>query len=324
MTDLHETVDRALTRALRCTSLGIMVIDQQLRIVFANDAFLAASGRTLDDIVGHTPCILYPGKPGHALFRSIARALDSSGKWFGRFDAWGNQHAAHTGWMHIDTMRDARGHVHGYVAVLSERAGPAPERDELYRLAYHDPLTGLPNRQLFHDRTNQAIAQARRSRTGFAVFFIDLDGFKQVNDQLGHHAGDCLLIESARRMCGTIRESDTAARLAGDEFVMLLNNVHTQADAGRIAVKVVAALSLPYPSDGAGPRITASIGIARFPDDGMSMQELLGNADKAMYRAKKMGGGCYCFHGADRDNSTNGIRYSSPQWHAGRSGRSLP
>lgn len=324
MTDLHQTDDRARPREPSCTDLGVMVVDRQLRIVFANDAFLAATGRNHDEIVGHTPRILCSDIHDRALLRSIARSLNRGGKWFGRFDAPGHHLSTRPAWMHVDAMRDSRGHVFGYVAVLSGHAAIVPEQDELYRLAYHDPLTGLPNRQLLQDLAGQAIAQARRARNGLAVLFIDLDGFKEVNDQLGHHAGDCLLIEAARRMRAAIRESDTAARLAGDEFVLLLNNVNTETDAGRVATKVMAALSLPFHQDGAAPPITASIGIARFPDDGNALQELLAMADQAMYQAKSIGGGCYCFHRADPGDKAMSIRYSSPQWHAGRAGRSLP
>ncbi|MBI1906401.1 MAG: sensor domain-containing diguanylate cyclase [Rhodocyclales bacterium] len=315
-----------------------MVTDHLLRIVFANDAFLATTGRSLGEIVGHPPSILGSCKRDHAFFRLVSRSLSASGKWRGWFEARRHEHAAHPAWMHIDAMHDAQGRVYGYVAVLSDHARPAPGHDELYRLAYHDPLTGLPNRQLFHDRINQAMVHARRSRTRFAVLFIDLDGFKQVNDQLGHRAGDCLLIEAARRMRGTIRESDTAARIAGDEFVMILNNVGTQADTGLVARKVVAALSLELPQYEAGRKITASVGIALFPDDGTSMQDLLERADQAMYQAKAKGGGCYCFHGTGPERNmvspagmtaeacarpVVNITYTSPRWQAGRSGRSL-
>jgi len=169
----------------------------------------------------------------------------------------------------------------------------AREREQY--LATHDPLTGLPNRTLFYDRLTQAIAAASRYEKILAVLFLDLDGFKPVNDTLGHTAGDRLLQVAAQRMAGLVRRSDTVARIGGDEFTLLLAQVAAPADAAKVAENVLSRLAEPVDLGGAERCVTASIGIATYPADGELADTLVRNADAAMYRAKRAGGGRYAF-----------------------------
>lgn len=162
-------------------------------------------------------------------------------------------------------------------------------RKELEHLARHDSLTGLPNRAMFADRVEQAISAARRGGDRVALMFIDLDHFKEVNDRLGHEAGDMLLREVASRIQGHVRESDTVARLGGDEFVVLLRNVQRSDDAASVATKICDALRQPYDLDGQPARVTSSIGIALHPDHGEDVDTLSRHADRAMYSAKQSG-----------------------------------
>jgi diguanylate cyclase (GGDEF)-like protein len=159
----------------------------------------------------------------------------------------------------------------------------------LEALALQDALTGLANRRLLLDRMAMALAQARRSKTSMAVMYLDLDGFKQINDTLGHKAGDLLLVSVAQRLTAAVREEDTVARLGGDEFVMSLPHISGRADATRMAQKIVEAVSRPYDLDGARARITISIGIGIFPENGRDAEALMQAADAALYEAKRAG-----------------------------------
>jgi len=160
-------------------------------------------------------------------------------------------------------------------------------RHELEHLARHDTLTGLPNRALFDDRVNVAVSAARREDTRLALLFIDLDHFKPINDQLGHAAGDLVLKAVADRILGIIRESDTAARIGGDEFVVLLRNIHGAEDASNVAQKIAQAIEQPLELGGHGVSVSASIGIALYPEDGADVTTLSKRADQAMYRVKQ-------------------------------------
>jgi diguanylate cyclase (GGDEF)-like protein len=163
-------------------------------------------------------------------------------------------------------------------------------RDEqLYQQAHFDSLTGLPNRLLMKDRLGQQIARTQREKRRFALLFIDIDRFKDVNDTLGHSAGDEVLREAARRVSTCVRDSDTVSRLGGDEFTVLLGNIHHPQDAGRVADDIVRALSAPFEVAGQRSFLSASVGIAAYPEDGANPEELLRNADTAMYRAKAGG-----------------------------------
>jgi diguanylate cyclase (GGDEF)-like protein len=175
-------------------------------------------------------------------------------------------------------------------------------RQALRHLAQHDGLTGLPNRALFEDRLRQAMAHARRDDACIALLFVDLDGFKAVNDTCGHHTGDLLLTAVAQRIVGCVRDSDTAGRIGGDEFVILLSAIELERDALAVADKVRAALAMPFNLEAASPQISASIGVALFPQHGNSEHALALSADAAMYRAKAAGGNRVEISGAGSRN----------------------
>jgi diguanylate cyclase (GGDEF)-like protein/PAS domain S-box-containing protein len=180
--------------------------------------------------------------------------------------------------------------IHTTVVDISDRKR-AEEQIEFH--AYHDPLTKLPNRKLFTDRLTQSLSRARRSGKSVAVMFVDLDHFKSINDTLGHEAGDELLCQMAARLAGSIREDDTVARIGGDEFTIILAELRHPEDAVNVAEKVIKAVQQPLMIAGTSIEISASIGIALFPDDGADAESLLRNADSAMYRAKESGRNTY-------------------------------
>lgn len=162
------------------------------------------------------------------------------------------------------------------------------EKEEAFRsLATHDALTGLPNRSLFYDRLEVAIKHSSREGTRLAVLFLDLDGFKAVNDTFGHAGGDRVLVELAGRILACVRDADTVARLGGDEFIVLLPQVAGAADAARVALKVLDAVRAPFRLDAGEIAMNASVGVSVFPDDSTSPESLVRDADAAMYRAKR-------------------------------------
>lgn len=190
-------------------------------------------------------------------------------------------------------IRDRDGRVIGVVLVFHDVSEKRNMMQQMMHQAYHDPLTGLPNRVLFHDRLEQALAQAKRSGEFVAVLFMDLDRFKMVNDMLGHIMGDQLLKEVAARLSDSIRSSDTLARLGGDEFTLLLTKLAHVNDAAAVAQKVLTSLKEPFVISGHEFHISASVGVSVFPNDGLDAETLMKNSDTAMYRSKEAGQNSY-------------------------------
>jgi diguanylate cyclase (GGDEF)-like protein/PAS domain S-box-containing protein len=187
-------------------------------------------------------------------------------------------------------LRDGEGNIAGWTLVFRDVTERKEREDAMRRLAYRDELTGLPNRTSLLDRLSLEFAHAQRNRTSLGVLYFDLDGFKQVNDELGHHAGDQFLRAVATRLRGVLRAGDTVARLGGDEFVVVLPGLGGAGEARAVAQKVLDSISQPLEVEGRVVRPGASIGVAVYPDDAAEVETLLRRADKAMYRAKELGG----------------------------------
>jgi len=187
------------------------------------------------------------------------------------------------------------GDTHFFTAMLRDISEQKLAQQRIEQLAHYDELTGLPNRSLFYDRLGQAFVKAKRSQHSIALLFMDLDGFKQVNDTLGHHIGDMLLVKVADRLRLCVRESDTCARLGGDEFTLILNDTYELEDVALVANKVIESIAVPFEIEGYTLQIGISVGIARYPDDAASRGTLLMVADKAMYAAKAAGKNTYRF-----------------------------
>ncbi|HEY6864129.1 MAG TPA: sensor domain-containing diguanylate cyclase [Burkholderiales bacterium] len=186
-------------------------------------------------------------------------------------------------------LRDRAGRLTHFIHFLQDM-GALEAAETLSSLAYYDSLTGLPNRNLFNDRLSRAIAAARRRHGGFSLLYVDVDRFKDVNDTRGHDAGDELLRQVALRLQKSLRKIDTVARLGGDEFVVILDQVSDDAQAAKIAAKILASCSGEYELEGAACNVTLSLGISRYPRDAVEVESLVKCADKAMYRAKASGG----------------------------------
>jgi diguanylate cyclase (GGDEF)-like protein len=200
--------------------------------------------------------------------------------------------------MHIDTIFDDEGKVSKRVCIFSDITEKKLAEERIKYMAQHDALTDLPNRILYEDRLRQALAMARREKICLALLYLDLDHFKEVNDSLGHAAGDTLLKLAAQRMLDCLRETDTVARMGGDEFAVLLPGIRTRDNALIAAEKIRRKLEMPFEIDGERVEVSSSIGCAIYPDDGQDGASLTLIADQAMYMAKQSGRNRVCFKNA--------------------------
>ncbi|MGQ0651314.1 MAG: sensor domain-containing protein [Betaproteobacteria bacterium] len=292
-------------------AVGIIVIPPDLRFARVNDKFCEMLGYERPELLSMKVSDIDSDKPGktaadyrewlgdgsttgHELREKELLRKDGSRLWVGLTTSLVRAQGGDARYM-VCAVVDISG---------AKRAATAlRESEERFRqLAHHDSLTSLPNRMLFHDRLAQGLAQAARGRRGLGVMLIDLDGFKQVNDTLGHSAGDLLLTQVAARFLAEVRAGDTVARLGGDEFAIILTGLTAPQDAGRVAQKLIACAAEPFSIEGRHVYTGMSVGIALFPEDGADTESLLKNADAAMYQAKAAGRNC--------------LRFSSPQMNA--------
>jgi diguanylate cyclase (GGDEF)-like protein/PAS domain S-box-containing protein len=288
------------------TSEGITITDAQGTILDVNKAFEVITGYAKDEVLGKNPRLLKSGRHDSDFYQAMWKSIEEKGGWRG--EIW-NRHkdgSIFPEWLNISAVRDREGVLTNYVAVFSDISSIKQSQERLDFLAHHDPLTGLPNRLLFNDRLEQAMKHAERNQTALAVVFLDLDKFKQINDTLGHAAGDSLLQQMARRLQELIRSNDTIARFSGDEFVALLEDVHDEASTILVVEKLLHTFSKPFILDGAEVQVTGSLGISLFPRDADDAAELLRLADAAMYAAKERGRNNYCLHSRlDSDRHLN-------------------
>ena len=268
---------------------GILVTDARNRILLANPAFTRITGYAIDEVLGKTPGLLASGYHDTDFYLSMKQSLDDRGAWEGEVTNRRKDGQLYVEWLKISVIAKDDPLRRRHVAILSDITRRKEDERLVLDRANFDELTHLPNRHLLIDQLEQALRQAGRNDRRAAVLFVDLDDFKPVNDRLGHQAGDQLLRQVAARMQAALRATDTAARLGGDEFVALLATIRGERDAIRIANKLVASLAAPYQINGEVVRISASIGIAVFPQHGMNAAQLLENADRAMYAAKSAG-----------------------------------
>ncbi|MBF0170751.1 MAG: EAL domain-containing protein, partial [Nitrospinae bacterium] len=286
---------RLAAKVFESAGEAIVITDHTTRIVEVNPAYLAITGYAREEVVGRRPSLGASGRHDEAFYREMWRQVNETGGWSGEIWDRRKEGDVYPTLLTISAITDDYGQVTHYVGVFVDISHQKRTEESLQRLAYYDPLTALPNRALFRDRLAQALEQARRHTSKVALFFLDLDRFKNVNDTLGHDAGDDLLVEASRRIGAAIRATDTLARLGGDEFTVILGELDHVDDAGRIARTIIDALTLPFSLKGHDVFIGASVGIGIFPDDGATDEELIKNADMAMYQAKGAGRGTYAF-----------------------------
>ena len=274
---------------------GIMLLDADLRIVQVNPAFSEITGYMAEEVVGRTPSMLGSGRHDPAFFGDLLATLLATGRWQG--EVWNRRK---DGDLYVQWMSAVRiGEVdapEGFVATMTDITSRKQTEEKLRFRANHDALTGLPNRRLFEDRLQSAIASALRHGERFALMLVDLDRFKGVNDRFGHLAGDALLVEVGRRLQRCVRASDTVARLGGDEFAVILGEVGGREDAVEVAARICTSMAEPFELGEGVAQIGASVGIALGPQDDADAEELQRRADAALYTVKHGGRGGFRFH----------------------------
>lgn len=294
-----EAEHQLATTVFRASSEAVMICDAENRIVDVNPAFTRITGYTRAEVVGRNPRLLQSGIQGEHFYRELWSAINLHGHWRGEIWNRRKNGELYPEWMVIDRVLDPDGRVLNYVAMWSDISERKEAEARIHYLAHYDALTDLPNRVLFHDRFTQALLHARRSGETVALMFVDLDRFKLVNDTLGHRVGDELLKQVADRLRRCMREEDTVSRQGGDEFVVLLSNLDSPAGAAVVADKILECLGAPVHFEGHELVVTCSIGIACCPQDGADPENLMKNADLAMYRAKSVGRNNYQFFSPD-------------------------
>ena len=289
------------------TSEGIIVSDVNRKIVSANPAASRLTGYPVAELVGQSPRMLDSDRNGDAVYDAMERTFMARGHWVG--EQWMRRKDGQVArmWVSLSTIRNEAGKVVRHLGLFSditERHG----KEELVRhMALHDGLTDLPNRILLMDRLQQLLAMVTRGPHLIAVLFVDLDGFKQINDRLGHAAGDLVLKTVAQRLLDLLRAVDTVARLGGDEFVVVLDNPEHTDDVSVIAKRIIDAVNLPIAVEGSKAQVGCSIGIAMHPQHGTSASTLMKTADAAMYEAKAAGKNAFRFGDATPPSPDKGL-----------------
>jgi len=295
----RKMVEERMSEAMvvfEASSQGIMTADASGVIQSVNPAFCQITGFSPDDVIGGKPSLFKSGRHDHAFYEALWTTLRKTGKWEG--EIWNRRKNGdiYVQWLTISTVRDSAGKLLKYVSLFSDITRRKEREEVIWRQANFDALTGLANRNLLYDRLERALAHSRRSGKKAGLIFLDLDGFKWINDSLGHDVGDEMLLEVARRLQRSVREPDTVGRLGGDEFTVIVDDLADAEDLRLIAEKVRNVLLEPFTLAGTARHISGSMGITVFPDDGNDVQVLLRNADIAMYQSKQLGKNRYQFY----------------------------
>ncbi|WP_394778031.1 EAL domain-containing protein [Undibacterium sp.] len=274
---------------------AIFITDGEQKIITTNPSFERLTSYNEQEMIGQTPRDFFSEQSNDNQVETLLEELEIKGFWEG--ELWNRRKNGHAYLCMISLVRvqDEDGKTIHYIGFFKDRTETHTAKQKIEELAFSDTLTGLPNRLLLAERIKQSISVASRGNSTFALLFIDLDHFKQINDSLGHPFGDRVLIEVTERLKKCIRQVDTASRLGGDEFVLLLH----QADAAGAEIcarRVLEELNVPFSLDGMSFTVTCSIGVALYPADGMTMDDLIKNADSAMYHVKERGRSDFRFY----------------------------
>lgn len=283
---------------------GIMVTDAQSLIIDVNPAFCNITEYSYSEAIGKNPNFLQSNQHSAGFYAEMWESIHETGSWQG--EIWNRKKSgeAYAGLLSICSLTDLNGEIINYLGVFSDITDSKKQQDQLNLIAHYDVLTRLPNRILFADRFQQALAHSKRSKTQLAICFLDLDNFKPVNDHFGHDTGDKLLVEVANRITTCIREEDTVSRQGGDEFTLLLNGLESAHQCEQTLERLHCSLAEPYVIDGRTHHITASSGFTMYPMDKGDIDTLLRHADQAMYQSKQSGRNCYRLFNAELDQET--------------------
>ncbi|MCE9687130.1 EAL domain-containing protein [Shewanella sp. AS16] len=287
------------------TSESILICDRHNRILAVNPAFSELTGYSEAEVLGKNPAILSSGRQSASFYQQMWQCIRRQGHWSGEIWNRCKDGAIYPEFLRINIIYDADHNIDKYVAIFTNISSQKEAEAQIRFQASYDALTGIPNRFLFRDRLGQAIEQCQRLEQHSALFFIDLDLFKGVNDSLGHLQGDSLLKEVAARLSGSVRQGDTVARLGGDEFAVIAHGMRDHDSAGLIAHKIQQVLSKPFALGELRLHMTASIGIALYPNDSDTTEGLMSHADQALYLAKHSGRNTFRFFTHSMQQSAN-------------------
>ncbi len=302
ITEHHQQEERLRLAAtvFRSTQEGVAITDAQARVLAVNPAFERVTEYKESDVIGLNLRLLASGRHDREFFRVFWSELLETGFWQG--EIWNRRKGGevHPGWLAVSAVRDDEQRIVNFVSVYTDITRIPHAQTQLDRLAHHDALTDLPNRVLLHTRLSHTLERAQRASTLCAVFFLDLDRFKPVNDEMGHEAGDELLKGVAKRLRLHLRDNDTVARIGGDEFVVVLEDLASTEGAEVVARAIIERMQRPFALSGEREaHIGCSVGIAMFPKDGTDGETLLRHADAALYAAKAAGRGTFRFFVAE-------------------------
>ena len=280
---------------------GILITDANGIIIDVNPTFSEITGYSHEEILGQNPSILQSGQHDAAFFQGMWHDLKQFKHWQG--EVWNRKKNGelYAELLTISALCDEQGGILHYVGLFSDITESKQQVQMLELLAHYDPLTHLPNRTMFADRLLQGIARNKRDNNLLAICFLDLDGFKVVNDQFGHEAGDQVLIEVAQRIKATIREEDSLSRHGGDEFALLLVDILSIEQCEQAIQRILQAIAQPFQINGQIASLGASIGVTLYPQDDADPDTLLRHADHAMYKAKQAGKNRHYFFDAGQD-----------------------
>lgn len=283
---------------------GILITDTDANIIQVNEAFTFITGYTSKEVIGKNPRILSSGRQDQTFYAELWQQLKETGRWHG--EIWNRRRDGelYAEMLSISTARDSKGNPQHYVALFSDVTSIKKHHNQLEYIAHYDVLTNLPNRVLLSDRLHQAIAQSRRNGNTLAVAYLDLDGFKRVNDTHGHHVGDEVLVEISTRLKECLRDGDTLARIGGDEFIAVLVDLTHQNACNRVIERLLDRVCDAVYVEDLTLYVSASVGVTFFPqDDDVEADQLYRQADQAMYQAKLAGKNCYAIFDLDHDVS---------------------
>jgi diguanylate cyclase (GGDEF)-like protein/PAS domain S-box-containing protein len=289
---LTQDLRRAASASLfELTGEGLLITDPRRRIVAANPAFTEITGYRLEEVLGRNPSLLRSGRHGERFYRTLDADLRHNGQWRGELWNRRKNGEVYPQDIAIRALHDEQGELIGYVATLRDLSLQKRSAEQLRQLEHHDTLTGLPNQMLFQLRLEQTLRLSPRRSEMVAVYVLDIDRFKTINESLGHGFGDRMLQEVARRLVGVLRSEDTIARFGGDEFTIQAGGIRSAADAELVGQKILASLAEPFEVDGKELFLNGSLGVSLFPDDAEEPATLIKNAHIALHRAKERGRG---------------------------------
>ncbi|MDZ7856734.1 putative bifunctional diguanylate cyclase/phosphodiesterase [Sphaerotilus sp.] len=300
VTDRRQAEERArlIEQVFESSQEGIFITDERSCILSINRAFTRITGYTLDEALGKTPALLKSGRQDGAFYGAMWAQIHAEGHWDG--EIWNRRKSGevYPEWLTINAIRDDRGHVRQYLGIFTETSSRKAAEERILRLANYDALTDLPNRTLLADRARVALSTAGRQRTPLTVMHLNVDHFGRINESLGHEVGDQVLREVAQRLLCMLRTDDTVCRLGGDDFILLLPNTSAR-DAAALSLRLMATVAEPMTVSSHVLRLTASVGVAEYPDNGSDLARLTQAAESAVHQAKREGRNTVRFFSSD-------------------------